>query len=269
VRFRNKDHQIIQSGVTKIIWRYVLKFRERYPECRLEFCSAKVVELIKLLDMEDARGMSEGEGRKAEERGMQKAAKDKVVVFVYKRRTVKYLYQLIKNYLEGLPEHHHKYFSCGRVTGYSIKRTIPYNTSSLIDDNEDPLSHKSEEKALKKYDELMREYEEYSTDREMREVIQGAESPNIASEMKRLVGVKHGRLLLEVEEKYTTQIEAIKKFRNHEFRVLITTSVTEEGFDIPECKMVVSFDRPSSLKSYIQIKGRARERNSRYIIFTT
>jgi endoribonuclease Dicer len=51
--------------------------------------------------------------------------------------------------------------------------------------------------------------------------------------------------------------------------VLITTSVTEEGFDIPECKMVVSFDKPSSLKSYIQIKGRARERNSRYIIFAT
>ena len=50
--------------------------------------------------------------------------------------------------------------------------------------------------------------------------------------------------------------------------MLITTSVTEEGFDIPGCNLVVSFDTPFSLKSYIQIKGRARKRNSRYIIFT-
>jgi len=81
--------------------------------------------------------------------------------------------------------------------------------------------------------------------------------------------VKYGKLLLEVEEKYSTQIETIKRFRLSKFRILITTSVTEEGFDIPDCKMVISFDRPTSLKSYIQIKGRARQNNSKYFIFTT
>lgn len=45
--------------------------------------------------------------------------------------------------------------------------------------------------------------------------------------------------------------------------------MTEEGFDIPDCKMVISFDRPRSLKSYIQIKGRARQSNSKYYIFTS
>ena len=50
--------------------------------------------------------------------------------------------------------------------------------------------------------------------------------------------------------------------------MLITTSVTEEGFDIPGCNLVISFDTPFSMKSYIQIKGRARKRNSKYIIFT-
>lgn len=50
--------------------------------------------------------------------------------------------------------------------------------------------------------------------------------------------------------------------------MLITTSVTEEGFDIPGCNLVISFDTPFSMKSYIQIKGRARKKNSRYIIFT-
>jgi late competence protein required for DNA uptake (superfamily II DNA/RNA helicase) len=38
--------------------------------------------------------------------------------------------------------------------------------------------------------------------------------------------IKHGKLLLEVEEKYGAQIETIKKFRLGKFRVLITTSVT-------------------------------------------
>jgi endoribonuclease Dicer len=33
--------------------------------------------------------------------------------------------------------------------------------------------------------------------------------------------------------------------------------------------LVISFDTPFSLKSYIQIKGRARKKNSKYIIFTT
>lgn len=44
---------------------------------------------------------------------------------------------------------------------------------------------------------------------------------------------KCGKLLLEIEEKYSSQLETIKAFRDKKFRVLITTSVTEEGFDIP------------------------------------
>ena len=74
-----------------------------------------------------------------------------------------------------------------------------------------------------------------------------------------LVNPKYGKLLLEIEEKYTNQIKKISEFRRKEFRILITTSVTEEGFDIPECNTVISFDMPMSLKSYIQIKGRARK----------
>jgi endoribonuclease Dicer len=58
------------------------------------------------------------------------------------------------------------------------------------------------------------------------------------------------------------------QFRNKEKRVLISTSVTEEGFDIPGCNKVISFDTPFSMKAYIQIKGRARKRNSTYYIFT-
>lgn len=51
--------------------------------------------------------------------------------------------------------------------------------------------------------------------------------------------------------------------------MLISTSVTEEGFDIPGCNKVISFDTPFSMKAYIQIKGRARKKNSIYYIFTS
>ena len=79
---------------------------------------------------------------------------------------------------------------------------------------------------------------------------------------------KMGKMLLEVEEKYNNQIRKLIEFKKKEHRVLITTSVTEEGFDIPGCNLVISFDTPFSMKSYIQIKGRARKKNSKYIIFT-
>jgi endoribonuclease Dicer len=90
----------------------------------------------------------------------------------------------------------------------------------------------------------------------------------LTGEMARMYFSKMGKLLLEVEEKYSNQIKKIVEFKRREHRVLITTSVTEEGFDIPGCNLVISFDTPFSLKSYIQIKGRARKKNSRYIIFT-
>jgi endoribonuclease Dicer len=42
--------------------------------------------------------------------------------------------------------------------------------------------------------------------------------------------------------------------------------VLEEGIDIPECNLVVKFDLPKNYRSYIQSKGRARHRNSKYYI---
>ena len=45
--------------------------------------------------------------------------------------------------------------------------------------------------------------------------------------------------------------------------------MTEEGFDIPGCNKVISFDTPFDMKAFIQIKGRARKKNSTYYIFTS
>uniref|UniRef100_UPI003AFB824B AncD1D2 n=1 Tax=synthetic construct TaxID=32630 RepID=UPI003AFB824B len=62
------------------------------------------------------------------------------------------------------------------------------------------------------------------------------------------------------------QKEVLKKFRKGECNLLVATSVVEEGIDIPKCNLVVRFDLPKNFRSYVQSKGRARAKNSKYII---
>lgn len=63
------------------------------------------------------------------------------------------------------------------------------------------------------------------------------------------------------------QKKAVKDFRDNKINVLVATGVVEEGFDIPSCNVVISFDELLNIKSYIQIKGRARMKNSLFYIF--
>ncbi|KAF2458152.1 hypothetical protein BDY21DRAFT_319388 [Lineolata rhizophorae] len=48
--------------------------------------------------------------------------------------------------------------------------------------------------------------------------------------------------------------------------LIVSTSVLEEGIDIPNCHLVVCFEQPKNLKSFIQRRGRARKQDSKYII---
>ena len=70
------------------------------------------------------------------------------------------------------------------------------------------------------------------------------------------------------EMNFKKQEEVLRKFRNdkkrHEFNVLIATSVVEEGLDIPKCNVVCRFDFPKNYRSYVQSKGRARAKGSKY-----
>jgi superfamily II DNA/RNA helicase len=65
----------------------------------------------------------------------------------------------------------------------------------------------------------------------------------------------------------TQQLDIIKKFKEGEYNVLISTNVAEEGLDIAECDLVVFYDVVASEIRLIQRKGRtARHREGRVII---
>ncbi|KAG9185235.1 hypothetical protein G6011_07779 [Alternaria panax] len=49
--------------------------------------------------------------------------------------------------------------------------------------------------------------------------------------------------------------------------LILATTVLEEGIDVSSCHLVVCFERPKNLKSFVQRRGRARQQKSRYLIF--
>jgi endoribonuclease Dicer len=62
------------------------------------------------------------------------------------------------------------------------------------------------------------------------------------------------------------QETVLGKFRKGTINLLVSTSVVEEGVDVPECNTVIRFDFPQNFRSYVQSKGRARAQKSQYIL---
>lgn len=58
------------------------------------------------------------------------------------------------------------------------------------------------------------------------------------------------------------------RFSSKELNVLIATNVLEEGIDVSACNVVISYDFPIKFASYIQSRGRARNKDSVYYIFS-
>lgn len=63
------------------------------------------------------------------------------------------------------------------------------------------------------------------------------------------------------------QKNVLAELRVGQTNVLIATNVLEEGIDVPACNVVICFDPPKDLRSFIQRRGRARDRQSRLVMF--
>ena len=63
------------------------------------------------------------------------------------------------------------------------------------------------------------------------------------------------------------QAKLLGEIKEHKYQVLVATSVAEEGIDIPECELVVQLEPPNNLRSLVQIRGRARMKDSRFVAY--
>lgn len=70
--------------------------------------------------------------------------------------------------------------------------------------------------------------------------------------------------------KQKAQVDAVDKFREGEYKILVATQVGEEGLDISECNLVVFYDNVPSAIRFVQRKGRTgRKAPGRVVVLIT
>lgn len=104
--------------------------------------------------------------------------------------------------------------------------------------------------------------EQRSTAYLLRQVFEAIGGPHLHSGL--LMGAGNNRLD-DVQSTFRDQVVTLIKFRKGELNCLFATSVAEEGLDIPDCNLVVRFDICKTMIQYVQSRGRARHKNSKFL----
>ena len=74
-----------------------------------------------------------------------------------------------------------------------------------------------------------------------------------------------GKNLSEIND-VKGQTQTLNDLRSGKKNLIIATSVLEEGIDVTACNVVICFEKPQNLKSFVQRRGRARQSQSKYVI---
>ena len=63
------------------------------------------------------------------------------------------------------------------------------------------------------------------------------------------------------------QDRTLRDIRRGKYNVIVATSVAEEGVDLPDCDVVIQLDAVDCVRALVQVRGRARRPDSRFIAF--
>ena len=84
-----------------------------------------------------------------------------------------------------------------------------------------------------------------------------------------IVGVSSGKKsIITVKNTISELNNKLNLFNIGIYQVLIATSTVEEGIDIKDCDIVIVYTELKTIKSYIQMKGRARKSNAEFVMFS-
>jgi ERCC4-related helicase len=65
------------------------------------------------------------------------------------------------------------------------------------------------------------------------------------------------------------QRDTLDEFKAGRKNLIVATDVLEEGIDVSACSLVICFDKPANLKSFVQRRGRARHQKSTFAIMNS